>query len=161
MIKLAWDGNFVSVCFSFLWGSYRYWHRAFKSPIFFTACPDHIHVTIDISRKYSDQHEVYLTSILSGVNQDDMEYYWWLIHETNSPLYTYSVSMKRANIFCLLIFVEFCIASKRLPDAIFMDWCLWIFHFFHTLPYTKANKANIYQFNSGSWFHYKCITRGF
>ena len=99
-------------------------YRLFKSP-FFTVCPDHIHVTIDGNRNYPDQDQVYLTSTLSGVNLDDMEYYWWLIHETNSPLYTYSVSGKRTNIFCRFncFCIKICIVWRRPPYGIILD--LW------------------------------------
>ena len=36
---------------------------------------------------------VELTCICSGVPGDDIEFYWWLLDDHNSPLYTYSVSL--------------------------------------------------------------------
>ena len=61
---------------------------------FFIDCPDFIDVTIHHkimkNAKPSDK-EINLTCIGSGISRDQLEYYWWLIHEINSPIYTYSV----------------------------------------------------------------------
>ena len=62
-------------------------------------------MTIDDNRGYPEQDQVYLTSTLSGVNEDDIKYYWWLRDETNSPLYTYSVSVENQLILVSLIFL--------------------------------------------------------
>ena len=59
--------------------------------ILFTACPDHIHVSVSLNKSSLHEDTVRLTSTLSGVSLGEVEYYWWLIHEINSPLYTYSV----------------------------------------------------------------------
>ena len=62
--------------------------------ISFTACPDHIHLSVSLHKPSLRDDTVRLTSTLSGVSLDEVEYYWWLIHEINSPLYTYSVKTR-------------------------------------------------------------------
>ena len=34
-----------------------------------------------------------LRCVLSGASSNEVEYYWWLIAETNSPIYIYSVGI--------------------------------------------------------------------
>ena len=62
-------------------------------PSIFLACPDHIHVEIDQDISKGGVDKLRLTSTLSGVSIQEVEYYWWLIHEINSPLYTFSVRL--------------------------------------------------------------------
>ena len=59
-----------------------------------TACPDNIHVSVSLDKSSLHEDTVRLTSTLSGIYLDEVEYYRWLIHEINSPLYTYSVKAR-------------------------------------------------------------------
>ena len=34
---------------------------------------------------------VKLTCVVSGLSMEDVKFYWWLIHDSNTPLYTFSV----------------------------------------------------------------------
>ena len=114
----------------------------------FTVCPDHIHVTIDGNRNYQDQDQVNLTSTLSGVNQDDMDYY--------SPLYTYSVSGKRANIFCPLncFCIKLCIAWRRPPYGMIFYWWLTVHLGFRVIIHyliQLINKCKYVSIQSLAW----------
>ena len=59
--------------------------------IMFPDCPNHIRVEISPNITTAVIDKLWLTSIISGVSIKEVEYYWWLIHETNSPLYMFSV----------------------------------------------------------------------
>ena len=55
--------------------------------------------------KYSKPHdnEIILTCTGSGISRDKLEYYWWLIHDINSPIYTYSVIAECYNCYTIII----------------------------------------------------------
>ena len=55
----------------------------------FSACPDHI--LTNLSQEIVGPNELHLTAVISGIEHDEVEYYWWLVHEINTPLYTFSV----------------------------------------------------------------------
>ena len=57
----------------------------------FPDCPKHIQLELSQNITTVVIDTLQLTSVISGVSIEDVEYYWWLIHEINSPLYTFSV----------------------------------------------------------------------
>ena len=60
---------------------------------YFTECPESVNVTIKQAEKLSnlDDEAVELICVISGVTREEIEYYWWLIDATYTPIYTFSV----------------------------------------------------------------------
>ena len=106
----------------------------FSSFVYFAACSPQNNVRI-VQHNLADRPNgrVELTCLCSGVRPDDIEYFWWLIDDTNSPLYTYSVSV-------FYIFWEQNICLSRIvifpTDAniyIYMYVCMYVCMYIHIM----------------------------
>ena len=62
-------------------------------------CPDSINVTtcLSASNPLLDSGDAIIICTITGILRDQMEYYWWLIDDSNTPIYTFSVRLQRTH----------------------------------------------------------------
>ena len=68
-------------------------HVILMQDVSISACPSPMNISLiqeDLAVRPTD--EVVLTCTLSGVPSTQVQFYWWLLHQTNTPIYIFSVS---------------------------------------------------------------------
>ena len=65
-------------------------------------CPAEVNVALhQVSAVTRPNGDVILKCDLSGVTIKEVEFYWWLMDETNSPIFIFSVSTMTKMVFCV------------------------------------------------------------